>query len=153
MLKIIRVVQNIYLEDWDWHVTVYYAVDTYYTDEILEELELIGCSWSELVKAENLLRSNQYNIGITYSNFKHKCSIVVIGLTTSAEEFQNTFDHEKGHLAMHISSALKIKPYGEEYQYLTGEIGQSMFKIAKRFLCDDCRQKLVIEIKEIDKKD
>lgn len=54
---------------------------------------------------------------------------------------------------MHISSALKIKPYGEEYQYLTGEIGQSMFKIAKRFLCDDCRQKLVIEIKEIDKKD
>ena len=27
------------------------------------------------------------------------------------------------------------------------------FKIAKRFLCDDCRQKLVIEIKEIDKKD
>lgn len=147
------VVQNIYLEDWDWHVTVYYAVDTYYTDEILEELELIGCSWSELVKAENLLRSNQYNIGITYSNFKHKCSIVVIGLTTSAEEFQNTFDHEKGHLAMHISSALKIKPYGEEYQYLTGEIGQSMFKIAKRFLCDDCRQKLVIEIKEIDKKD
>lgn len=28
-----------------------------------------------------------------------------------------------------------------------------MFKIAKRFLCDDCRQKLVIEIKEIDKKD
>lgn len=110
-------------------------------------------AWSELVKAENLLRSNQYNIGITYSNFKHKCSIVVIGLTTSAEEFQNTFDHEKGHLAMHISSALKIKPYGEEYQYLTGEIGQSMFKIAKRFLCDDCRQKLVIEIKEIDKKD
>lgn len=35
----------------------------------------------------------------------------------------------------------------------SGEIGQSMFKIAKRFLCDDCRQKLVIEIKEIDKKD
>lgn len=84
-----------------------------------------------------------------------ECEEVIefIGLTTSAEEFQNTFDHEKGHLAMHISSALKIKPYGEEYQYLTGEIGQSMFKIAKRFLCDDCRQKLVIEIKEIDKKD
>lgn len=36
---------------------------------------------------------------------------------------------------------------------LLGPMGQSMFKIAKRFLCDDCRQKLVIEIKEIDKKD
>jgi hypothetical protein len=28
-----------------------------------------------------------------------------------------------------------------------------MLSIVKRFLCDDCRQKLVIEIKEIDKKD
>lgn len=146
------VVQNIYLEDWDWHVTVYYAVDTYYTDEILEELELIECSLPELVRAEDMLRSNEYNTGITYSNFKHKCSIVVIGLTTSPEEFQNTFDHEKGHLAMHISSALGIKPYGEEYQYLTGAIGQKMFKIAKQFLCEHCRKKLVIELKEIDKR-
>ena len=118
------IVQNIYLEDWDWHVTVYYAVDTYYADEILEELESIGCSWSELVKAEDLLRSGQYNTGITYSNFKHRCSVVVIGLTTSAEEFQ----------------------------YLTGEIGQAMFKVAKRFLCDNCRKKLVIEFREIDNK-
>ena len=29
-------------------------------------------------------------------------------------------------------------------QYLTGEIGQSMFKIAKRFLCDDCRSKYLL---------
>ena len=146
------IVQNIYLEDWDWHVTVYYSVDSYYADEILEELESIGCSWSELVKAEDLLRSGQYNTGITYSNFKHRCSVVVIGLTTSAEEFQNTFDHEKGHLAMHICSALRIHPQGEEFQYLTGEIGQAMFKVAKRFLCDNCRKKLVIEFREIDNK-
>lgn len=46
----------------------------------------------------------------------------------------------------------KLSKY-QACKYLTGEIGQSMFKIAKRFLCDDCRQKLVIEIKEIDKKD
>jgi hypothetical protein len=35
----IMIMQNIYLEDWDWHVTIYYAVDSYYTDEILDELE------------------------------------------------------------------------------------------------------------------
>ena len=145
------IVQNIYLEDWDWHVTVYYAVDTYYADEILDELEFIGCGWEELVKAEDLLKGEQYNIGLTYSSFRHKCSIVVIGLTTSADEFQNTFDHEKGHLASHICSALEIDPLGEEYQYLTGIIGQSMFSIAKRFMCDNCRKKLVVEVKEIDK--
>jgi hypothetical protein len=47
---------------------------------------------------------------------------------------------------MHISSAYKIDPFSEEYQYIAGEVGQKMFKVAKRFLCDDCRKKLTIEI-------
>lgn len=124
---------------------MYYAVDKYYTDEILDELELIGCSKKELKNAERLLIKGDYNTGITYTNFRNKCSIVVIGLTTSPEEFQNTFDHEKGHLAMHIGTALGIEPFGEEFQYLTGAIGEKMFKIAKRFLCDHCRKDLVVE--------
>lgn len=124
-------------------------MDTYYTDEILDELEKIGCSKHELVNAEDLLREGEYNTGLTYTNTKSRCSVVVIGLTTSSEEFQNTFDHEKGHLAMHVSSALHIEPFGEEYQYLTGAIGQKMFKIAKRFLCEHCRKKLIIELKDL----
>lgn len=136
------IVQNFYLEDWDWYVIVYYAVDTYYIDEILGDLEEIGCSGYELIKAEENLMTTYYNTGLTYSNLKRRCSVVVIGLTSSPAEFQNTFDHEKGHLAMHICSALDIDPFSEEYQYLTGEIGQSMFPIAKNFLCEHCRVKL-----------
>lgn len=57
---------------------------------------------------------------------------------------------------------LSIFNMAEEKTYVFGEgAGNNgilsllgpMLKIAKRFLCDDCRQKLVIEIKEIDKKD
>ena len=73
---------------------------------------------------------------------------MVIGLTTSSEEFQNTLDHEKGHLVMHIAEAYNIDPYGEEYQYLSGEVGQKLFKVAKRFLCDHCRRFLKEEIQE-----
>lgn len=91
-----------------------------------------------------MLRTGEYNTGLTYSNRKCQCSVVVIGLTTSPEQFQNTFDHEKGHLAMHIGNALDIDVFGEEYQYLTGAIGQKMFKIAKRFLCEHCRKELKI---------
>ena len=138
-------IQNIYLEDWDWYIRVYYAVDKYYTDDILDDLEYVGCSEYELVRAEDLLRSNEKNTGLTYTNIKNRYTVVVIGLTTSPEEFQNTFDHEKGHVAMHISSALDIDPFGEEFQYLTGEIGAKMFKIAKRFLCEHCRESLFIE--------
>lgn len=68
--------------------------------------------------------------------------MIVIGLTSSTSEFQNTFDHEKGHLAMHICETDNIDPFSEEYQYLTGEIGQAMFRVAKNFLCVHCRVKL-----------
>lgn len=140
-------VQDIYLEDWDWTVKVFYAVDTYYLDEILGELESIGCTGFELANAEKTLGKGDYNIGLTYSNLLGRCSIVVIGLTTCPAEFQNTFDHEKGHLAMHISGALDIDVFSEEFEYLTGEIGQSMFPYAKHFLCEHCRKKFVEDFK------
>ena len=79
---------------------------------------------------------------ISLTNSKLKTSIVIIGKTSSADEFQNTFDHEKGHLVMHISQLLGIDVYSEDYQYLAGEIGREMFKEAKKFMCDCCRQKL-----------
>jgi hypothetical protein len=109
----------------------------------------MGCGKKELRKAETLLKRGSYNVGLTYSNFKDQHSIVVIGLTSTPEEFQNTFDHEKGHLAMHIGKALNIDIFGEEFQYLTGEIGLKMFKIAKRFMCEHCRKDLNIEIKQM----
>lgn len=135
--------QEFYLEDWDWTAIVFYAVDTYYIDEILGELESIGCTDYELIKAEKILSLGDRNIGLTYSNLSGKCSIVVIGLTTSPEEFQNTFDHEKGHLAMHIANSLNIDVFGEEFQYLVGEIGLLMFPYAKNFLCEHCRKKFI----------
>lgn len=135
------IIQDIYLKDWDWSATVYYAVNTYYMDDILGELESIGCSEIELIEAEESL-AGWYNVGLTYSNLESRCSIVVIGLTSSPAEFQNTFDHEKGHLAMHISEVDGIEVFSEEFEYLTGAIGEAMFPIAKKFLCEHCRVKL-----------
>lgn len=134
--------QSFYLEDWDWYVIVYYAIDTYYIEDILGDLEAIGCLDEELTKAENNLMK-KYDVGLTYSNLTNRCSVIVIGLTSSSAEFQNTWDHEKGHLAMHISKASNIDPFGEEFQYLTGEIGMQMFTVAKRFLCDHCRKDFI----------
>ena len=39
-----------------------------------------------------------------------------------------------------------VDPYGEEEQYLRGYIGQKMFLVAKKFLCECCRKKLIREI-------
>ena len=132
--------QDVYLEKWDWYVMIYYAVDTYYMDEILEELEMIGCTYADEIEED--LTQHPYNNGLTYSNMRRRVSLVVIGLTETPEEFQNTYDHEKGHLAMHIAEEDRMDVFGEEFQYLAGEIGKQTFPIAKRFMCEHCRKDL-----------
>ena len=133
--------QDVYLERWDWYVIIYYAVDTYYMDEILEELEMIGCTYADEIEED--LTQHPYNNGLTYSNMRRRVSLVVIGLTETPDEFQNTYDHEKGHLAMHIAEEDRMDVFGEEFQYLAGEIGKQTFPIAKRFMCEHCRKDLV----------
>ena len=133
------IVQEFYLPDWDWAIKVYYAVDTFYMDSIIGDLEAMGCSARKILDIERVLSSYPYNNGLTYTNMQYRWSLVVIGITSAPDEFQSTFDHEKGHLAMHIAETDDIDIFGEEFQYLTGEIGKQMFPIAKKFLCEHCR--------------
>lgn len=109
-------------------------------DEILDELESIGCTYADEIEED--LTISPYNNGLTYSNLKGRVSVMVIGLTQTPDEFQNTYDHEKGHLAMHIAETDNIDVFGEEFQYLTGEIGKKTFKIARKFMCEHCRVEL-----------
>ena len=91
-------------------------------------------------KLENVLMFNLKRI--TTTDYVHKKSLMVIGLTTSPEEFQSTFDHEKGHLAINIAKYYNIDPYSEDFQYLTGEIGKKLFPVAKKFICKHCNKDL-----------
>ena len=133
--------QDVYLNKWDWYVIIYYAVDTYYMDDILDELENIGCAYADEIEED--LTQQPYNNGVTYSNLRKRVSLIVIGLTETPDEFQNTYDHEKGHLAMHIAEEDQMDVFGEEFQYLVGEIGKQTFPIARRFMCEHCRKDLV----------
>ena len=137
---VVMIRQDFYLKDWDWYVMMFYAVDTYYMNEILDELENIGCTYADEIEED--LTINPYNNGLTYSNIRARVSLIVIGLTETPDEFQNTYDHEKGHLAMHIAETDHMDVFGEEYQYLVGEIGKQTFPVAKRFMCEHCRKEL-----------
>lgn len=140
--------QEFDLKRYDWHVWVYYAVDAYYADEILYHLEKIGCRKRDLHRAERNLTSGQLDTGLTYSNRETGETVMVIALTSTPDEFQNSYDHEKGHLCRHIVQAYGIDPFGEEAQYLAGEVGQKMFPVAKKFLCECCRKDLYKLIKD-----
>lgn len=137
------IIQDVYLKDYDWDVRVYYVINKEYIPDLLNDLIHLDCTDEAFFKVKNLVESGSLNIGFTYSNIDKKASLLLIGAADSADEFQDTFDHEKGHLAMHICSALHIEPFSEDYQYLTGEIGKQLFKEAKNFMCEHCRKYII----------
>lgn len=134
------IVQDIYLEKYNWYVRIYYSAEYINANDIIEDIVAIGCNGDELNDIMKFIKKMSYNSGFTYSNPEYESSVIVISKTTCGAEFQDTFDHEKGHLATHISIANDIDPFGEEYQYLVGSIGRKMYPIAKLYLCDNCRE-------------
>ena len=138
--------QNVYLSDYNWNIKVYYAVSSYYTEEILNELIKYNPTVKEYDQVSTAMYNFEYNTGFTFTDYTNKQTLVIIGLTTSPSEFQHTFDHEKGHVAMHIAQYYNLNPYGEKYQYLTGDIGKLLFPVAKKFLCEHCRNSMVPDL-------
>ena len=134
--------QEFTLSKWNWRVRVFYVVDLIPIDFIIRELQGIGCNNKDIDAALEVLDSGEDNRGITFSNDQDRESIIVIGETSCPAQFSNSFDHEKLHLAMHIARVDNIDPFGEELAYLAGEIGFQTFPIAKRFLCEHCREDL-----------
>lgn len=136
------IVQDFHLKRYKWHVRVYYAVHRYWTGDIVRDLRGAGCWGRQLRTALENLRRGELNTGITYSNFGRRETVMVISLTSTAAEFLNSWMHEMQHLCRHVAAAFGIDPYGEEAAYLAGDVGQRMFPVARRFLCDCCRGKM-----------
>jgi hypothetical protein len=137
------IVQEFTIDRYDWLVRVFYLIDTFPLEEITDALKELGCEEEEAYETAESLELEGYNVGATYSNIYKRESLIIIGKAVDAQEFYDTFDHEKGHLAMHICIADSIDPFSEKFQYLSGEIAGSMFRAAKELLCEECRKKLV----------
>ncbi len=109
---------------------------------VIDSLYEINCPSKEVNAVIEFFDGNMYDLGYTYTNPENHKSVVIIGPTADAMEFQDTFDHEKGHLTTTIADALDIPLRSEACEYLRGEIGKQMFKVAQIFLCDVCRKDL-----------
>lgn len=127
--------QHFIIPEYDWEVYVYYHINCYYINEIIERLRAIGCSNRHIADAYNNMAACKLNTGFTYSNSDERCSVMVISDTSTPAQFMNSYDHERHHLITHIMEEFGINPRGEEAAYLTGHVGQLMFPKAKRFLC------------------
>ena len=137
------ITQLVYLPDYDWLIKVFYEASYKDADIILKELDDIDCESNIYYSAAEMLDSDYMDTGFTYTNSSMRVTFLVMMKSSCADEFQNTFDHEKGHAAQHIGAELRLDPEGESIQYLQGEIGREMFKVAKQFMCDHCRTNIV----------
>ena len=135
------IVQRFHLDKIGWVVTVYYAVTGYYVNEIISKLRRIGCEGEILEKAYHQLHNCRLDTGLTYSNPSMRESVIVISLSSTAAEFNNSLQHEQRHLERQIADHLGIDPNSEGAAYLAGDIAEAMFPYAKHLMCDCCRKK------------
>lgn len=126
---------QIYLDKYDWYVTVYYNVTCEDEKIILPVLNLLDISKSFKEKVKGNIRQCTPNIGFTYTNFNLNETIIIIGETSSFDEFLNSLTHETLHACVHIMEAYGISVYGEKVCYLIGYLIQEQANIIKEFIC------------------
>lgn len=133
--------QRFELPNYSWLCHVYYVVTKPNSEEIVGMLERIGCDDETLVRAYNNLTSGKCDTGLTYSNGRRRETVMVFAKTSSAKQFQQSYQHETGHMKDHIAQYFGISPHGEEIQYIGDEIVDATWDIARKLLCDYCRHK------------
>lgn len=132
------IVEDLYIDRYDWHLRVFYAVDCNDTRDVIDELKAIRCTRENLERAYRNLSSCRLNTGLTFSNKESRESVMIIGKWTSPAEFDNSFSHELRHFTDHVAKAFGMEIGGEEVAYLSGEIRRELFPVNKMFLCSCC---------------
>lgn len=133
--------QRFELPNYAWLCHAYYVVTKPNAHEIVSMLERIGCNGEDLEQAYDNLTSGKYDTGLTYSNGRRRETVMVFAKTSNAKQFQQSYQHEIGHMKDHIAQYFGISPHGEEIQYIGDEIVDATWEIARELLCDCCRKK------------
>ena len=117
---------------------MWYGATRYDTDEVMDDLVAAGCKGNALRRCSYAMWEGRPNQGLTYSNGERRVSVMVIGWSTSREQYANTISHETGHVAVHIADELGVDKSRELFCYIIGEVTQKMWKDAHRLTCERC---------------
>ena len=133
------IVRKIHIPEADWNVCMYFALDTYYVEDIMQSLCDIGCDSQRAKQAYENMMADKKNTGFTYSNYRNRESVMVVSKTTSASDMFNTTIHELVHLASHIAHACDYEPTGETIAYIIGDLAKEIYPDISHLLCEECR--------------
>lgn len=122
------IIQETYLRQYDWQVTLFYNAKPQNTSEIMRCLWRSGIAPENYWEAQRTLRSGRPNEGLTYNNPRIRSSVVVIGHVSDVWEWIDTIEHEGRHLVQGICNADGINPSSEEAAYMKGRIFKHIVK-------------------------
>lgn len=108
---------------YNWDIEIFIIVKNVDVDVIQDALESMDCSLLNMHRSLKLLTTG-IDSGFTYTNKDIQKSLLVVNVSSSSDEYINTFAHEKNHVEMHICEFYNIDPYSEEAAYLSGELAQ-----------------------------
>ena len=139
------------LDKYDWDVELILIVSKPDESYISNAMSRLRAKRGDLRHFLDIAEREVVNYGYTLSDGLKRASIVILGPSSSAEEFHDTFDHEKQHLLRHIIHYNDIDADSEEAAYLAGEIGRKMFILCKPFMCNDCRIGMIDYLKGVNR--
>ncbi len=116
-----------------------FATKGYDVEGVLSVLKNAHAPRSIIRDADALMRSCKYNCGFTYTNSNRRLAVVLIGPTTSGDEFLDTLTHETYHLASGIADSLGIDLSGEIPAYLAGDAARELADVICRLGCSGNR--------------
>lgn len=122
-----------------WVVDFLFATRRYDIDGVIACLVDADAPDYIIDDAEELMHSCAYNCGFTYTNQKNRRAVVLIGPTTSGDEFQNTFVHEIRHLADAIAKSLGVPLDSERPAYISGDLAKSLSEVVCELGCSSRR--------------
>lgn len=126
---------KIIIDKYGWEIYVYYNITCYHIEEILDKLKCLDCGKEILKDAEEHMRSAKLNTGLTYTNDKKQCSLVVISKATEPAQFINSISHETFHVVSHICDSKNIDFLSEDAAYLYGDLAQKLYNKVKPLIC------------------
>ena len=117
------VTQIVYLKDYDWLIKVFYEVTSDDTDIILKELDDIDCPAEIYYSAAEMLEGDYPDTGFTYTSSFYQISFIIMMQSSCADEFQNTFDHEKD--TLHIIQPVSLVQIKQVKKYNICKVRQA----------------------------
>ena len=122
----------------DWVVDFVFVVKKYDEEAILAFMYEFDASYSVMIRAKHIMESNELNRAFTFANPEIKRALIVIGPTSSGDEFANSISHEIHHLAVVIAKSIGYDLDGESPAYLAGDTTMALIKTICELGCNKC---------------